>query len=262
MSSPPTTSIATSDAASITVRGKDLVQDLIGHRSFTEVLYFLLTNRMPDQGQARILDACLVTLMEHGLTPSSIITRIIADNVPGESQVAISAGLLACGSVFVGTMEDCARILDAGLKSRETADKYARRVVTEHLAAGRYLPGFGHPIHKPDDPRTPRLFQVAEETGYRGPYVELLLRIGEELDRQRHGHQTINATGAIGALLLEIGIPTDAIRGIAVVSRSGGLLGHVIEERESRTGRYIWKLVSDAIPYSPPPETDGSADPR
>lgn len=244
-----TTRIATSDAQSITVRGKDLVNELMGRYSFTEILYFLITDRFPTAAQTKVLDACLVTLMEHGFTPSSLVARLIQDSVPSEPQVAISAGLLAIGSVFVGTMEGCGRILSAGIATGGDLDAYCRRVVEEHRAAKRALPGFGHPFHKPDDPRPPRLFQVAQEAGVKGDYIALLKRLNGEIDRAFGKHLTINATGAIGALLLEIGLPPEVMRGVAVVSRAGGLIGHLQEEQRTHSAREIWRLVEEHIPY-------------
>ena len=244
----PKTGIATSDAASITVRGKDLVHDLIGHHSYTEVLFFLVANRMPSAGEARVLDACLVTLMEHGLTPSAIVARLVADNVPEEPQAAMAAGLLTVGSVFVGTMEGCARILSAGVDGGDSA-AFCRDVVAQHRKEKRALPGFGHPIHKPDDPRPPRLFAIAAEAGHSRRHVALLKQLGAELDRQAGRHLTINATGAIAALLLEIGLPAESLRGIAVVSRAGGLVGHLLEERETHSGRAIWEAIDQGIQY-------------
>ena len=91
------TSICTSDLTSITVRGRDLVNELVGELSFTEMLYFLSCGRKPDAGQVKVLDACLVTIMEHGINPSTIVARLIADTVPDEPQVAIAAGLLGVG---------------------------------------------------------------------------------------------------------------------------------------------------------------------
>jgi len=247
-----TTHIATSDAQTITVRGKDLVNELIGRYSFTEILYFLITDRFPSAGQTRVLDACLVTLMEHGFTPTSLVARLIHDSVPGEAQVAMSAGLLAIGSVFVGTMEGCGRILRAGLAAGGDLDEYCRRVVAEHRAAKRALPGFGHPFHKPDDPRPPRLFKVAAEAGMKGDHIALLQRLNAEIDRAFGRHLTINATGAIGALLLEIELPPEAMRGIAVVSRSGGLVGHLLEEQRTHSARKLWALAEEHIPYEDP----------
>jgi citrate synthase len=256
MSKLPKTRIATSDAQSITVRGRDLVNELIGKHSYTEVLFFLIQNRMPNAGETRVLDACLVTLMEHGLTPSAIVTRLVADNVPDEPQAALAAGLLTVGNVFVGTMEGCARILKIGVETGGDAAAYCRDVVDAHRQDRRALPGFGHPIHKPDDPRPPRLFAIAAEAGCEGRYIALLKQLGAELDRRAGRHLTINATGAIAALLLEIGLPAESLRGIAVVSRAGGLVGHLLEERATHSGRAIWELVDGAIAYEDP-ETEG-----
>lgn len=252
MAAPITTQIATSDERSITVRGHDLVNGIMGHYGFTEFMYFLICHRFPKPGETRLLDACLVTLMEHGLTPTAVVTRLIADNVPGETQVAMAAGLLAVGSVFVGTMEGCGEVLKRGIDQGGDLDVYCRDTVASFRALKKPMPGFGHPIHKPDDPRPPRLFQIAAECGVKGDYIALLKQMSAELDRQAGRHLTINATGAIAALLLEIGLPVEIIRGIAVVSRAGGLTGHIVEERQTHAGRYIWNLVEHSIPYEEP----------
>lgn len=245
------TRIATSDETSITIRGKDLVHELMGVHGFTATLYFLITDRLPTPEQTRVLDACLVTLMEHGWTPTSLIARLAIDSVPGQVQVGVAAGLLAVGDVFVGTMEGCGALLAAGVDHPDP-DAYCREVVASHRTMRKPLPGFGHPFHKPDDPRPPRLFQIARECGLEGRYVALLHRLGASLDQAAGRHLTINATGAIAALLLEIGIPTAIMRGVAVVSRAGGLLGHVVEEQETHAARKIWDLTEQGIPYQGP----------
>ncbi|HEY5210657.1 MAG TPA: citryl-CoA lyase [Stellaceae bacterium] len=252
MTDAPKTRIATSDEQSITIRGHDLVGELMGKYSFTEFVYFLICHRFPTPGETRVLDACLVTLAEHGLTPTSIVTRLVADSVPGETQVAMAAGLLAVGSVFVGTMEGCGDILKRGIDQGGDRDAYCRDTVAAFRALKKAVPGFGHPIHKPDDPRVPRLFGIAGECGVTGDYIALLKKMSAELDRQAGRHLTINVTGAIAALLLEIGLPPEIMRGIAVVSRAGGLTGHIVEERETHSGRHIWNLVEHAIPYEEP----------
>ena len=246
------THIATFDSKGITVRGKDLVRDLIGHRSFTEMLYFLACNRFPMPTETQVLDACLVTLMEHGFNRTTLITRLTQDSVPGQPQVAMAAGLLAVGDVFVGTIEDCARILRRGVEEGGDPDAYCRRVVAELRASKKAVPGFGHPHHSPDDPRAQRLLEVAEAAGVSGVHVQLLRRLSLALDEDRGRHLTINATGGIAALLLEIGVPVDAMRCFAVVSRAGGLVGHVIEERQSHSARLICELARTHIPYEDP----------
>lgn len=242
------TRIATSDAQSITVRGRDLVNELIGHHSFTEILYFLVCERMPEPADTRVLDACLVTLMEHGLNPSTLVARLMADSVPDQVQVAIGAGLMAIGDVFAGTMEGCARILTDGVHASDPA-RYCADVAARHRAEKRPMPGFGHRTHKPDDPRTPRLLTVAAEAGRDGRFVALLRQLGTAVDEAAGRHVTINATGSIAALLLEIGIPVPVMRAMAVVSRAGGLAGHVREEQRTGSARHIWDLARAGISY-------------
>lgn len=254
MKTAPTTKIACSDAQSITVRGESLVDDLIGKRSFTEMVYFLTRGRHATPTEAKVLDACLVTLMEHGFTPGALVTRITADSVPDQVQVAMAAGLLTVGSVFVGTMEGCAEILSRGIEAPD-AEAWCAQTARAYLSARKPLPGFGHPFHKPDDPRTPRLFEVAAEAGVEGRYIRLLQELGVAVDKEAGKHLTINATGAVGALLLEIGFPSDIMRAVAVISRCGGLAGHILEERESHSARTIWKLTEENIPYTGKPVT-------
>ena len=112
------------------------------------------------------------------------------------------------------------------------------------------MPGFGHPFHKPDDPRTPRLFEVALAAGVEGHYIRLLKQLSGAVDAYLGKHLTINATGAIGALLMEVGIPVPVMRAMAVVSRCGGLAGHILEEHETHSARLLWKLAEDNIPYA------------
>jgi citrate synthase len=247
----PKTRIATSDETTVTIRGKSLMHDLIGKLSFTEMMYFLIKHREPTPAETKVLDACLVTLMEHGFTPSALVSRMVIDSVPDQVQVAMAAGLLTIGGVFVGTMEGCAKILQEGVEKGGDLDAYCTQVVREHRAAKKAMPGFGHPFHKPDDPRPPRLFEVAKEAGIDGPYLRLLHRLSAAVDREYGRHLTINATGAIGALMLEIGIPAEIMRAIAVVSRCGGLPGHIMEEYEMPTTRKLWALAEEHIPYEP-----------
>jgi citrate synthase len=248
---PPTTSLCTQDETTIFVRGRDLINELVGAHTFTEMLYFLTCARMPTSAQTRILDACLVTLMEHGINPSTIVTRLISDNNPEEPQVAIAAGLLAVGGQFAGTAEQCAAVLiDLAAEVERDGDAAIRATARRLIEGGATIAGFGHLHHKPDDPRTPRLFAVAEATGIELVYSTLLRRLSAEIDAIKGRHLTINATGAIGALLLDIEVPTAAIRCFSVVSRSAGLVGHLIEEKRKPAALTIWRQSRAAVPYA------------
>ena len=249
----PTTRLCTHDTESITVRGADLVDELIGELTFTEMTYFAITGRRPTRAETRILDAVLVTLMEHGLTPSAIAARMVYASTPETLQAGVSAGLLAVGSVFVGTMEGCAALIERMLSSSDPQAE-ARAIAGEHRTARKPVPGFGHHMHKPDDPRTPKLFSVALAEGVSGDHISALRTLSGAVDECFGKHLTINATGAIAALLGEIAIPASVMRGVAVVSRSAGLVAHIAEEQRQPSMRYMWELVEDGVPYDATPE--------
>ena len=251
----PTTSISHSDAQHVFVRGADLVEELIGHLTFTEMFYFELTGRRPTRGQTALLDAVMVTLMEHGLTPSAIATRLIFHSAPENLQGAVAAGLLGVGSTFIGTMEGCAALLEEIRAAPEGMAQRARAVAERHRQARQPVHGFGHPFHKPDDPRSVRLLALAEEHGLAGSHVQALRALAQAVDEAYGRHLTINATGASAALLGEIGLPQPILRGVAVTSRAAGLVGHILEERSKPAARHIWHLAETGVPYAADPDS-------
>ena len=246
----PTTKIARHTTDAIYIRGASLVDDLIGKLTFTEMMYFQLLGERPTPAQTRILDAVLVTLMEHGLTPSAITTRLIYDSCPEAVQAAVAAGLLGVGSTFIGTMEGCAKNLEEILSAPGGEAACAKAIAGRVREAKQPIPGFGHPHHKPDDPRSPRLLTLAEEAGVPGHHIRALRLLAAEVDAAWGRHLTINATGAIAALLGEIGVPREVARGVAVVSRAAGLVGHIREEQLDPSARHIWDVVAEAVPYA------------
>jgi len=251
----PTTRLCRYDETHIFVREHDLCADVIGKMSFTDFMFLQIMGKAPGAAERAILDCVLVTLCEHGLTPSAISARLTHLGAPESLQGAVAAGLLGIGSTFVGTMEGCAFILQE-IVGRETEDgmrEAARTIIERHLAQKQFLPGFGHPHHRPDDPRPAALFAAARAAAVKGKYIDTLLILAEEVDRAYGRHITINATGAIAALLLEIEIPPQLMRGFAVVSRAAGLIGHLYEEQRTPAGRAIWRAGDEAVPYSAAP---------
>ena len=226
------------------VRDKSLCRELIGKLTFTEMTYFHVTGRMPTKAQTAVLDACLVTLMEHGLTPSVIAGRLVYSSAPEALQAGVAAGLLAVGSAFVGTVEGAATLL-----ARVIAGEEARAIATEHRANKTPVPGFGHPVHKPDDPRALRIIELTAEQGLRGPHVEALLALSEAVDEVYARHITINATGAVAAALGDAGIAPEIMRGFAVLARCAGIVGHLHEEQAKPAMRAIWESAERAVPY-------------
>jgi citrate synthase len=195
-----------------------------------------------------VVDAALIALMEHGLTPSVLAARLVYSSAPESLQGAVGAGLQAVGSRFVGTVEGCAALLDRMI-ARDTAGKaedVALAIVAEHRAARRPLPGFGHNLHVPDDPRTPRLFALARQHGVAGAHVAALELLSATLDRALGRHLTINATGAVAATLGDVGVPAEIMRGFAGCA---GLVGHLCEEQQHPAMTTIWEAADRAVPY-------------
>jgi citrate synthase len=244
----PSTSIARSTAEDVFVREKSLCNDLIGKLTFTEMTFFQVTGKMPSKAQTAVLDACLVTLMEHGLTPSVLATRLVYTSAPEAMQAAVAAGLLAVGSVFVGTVEGCAALLDRIAPSPDVTSE-AHRVAEEHRAARRPIPGFGHPVHTPDDPRTPRILAIADAESLSGARVAALRALSSAVDAVYGRHLTVNATGAVAAVLGDAGVPTTVMRGFAILARCAGLIGHIAEEQERPAMNAIWEAAEAAVPY-------------
>lgn len=249
----PTTSLSHHTLDKIYYGDADVVADLIGKQSFVAVMFRQIMRRDATSAELRLVEAVMVAIMEHGFTPSAIAARLTYLGAPEALQAAVAAGLLGVGSQFVGTMENCAQFLteiaDAAPDERAAADAIVARL----RAKGEALPGFGHHLHKPDDPRALRLLELLGETGLAGRHDAALRHLAEAVDAAAGRHITINATGAAAAIFLEVGIPTGVMRGFALVSRAGGLVAHIAEEQRKPSGRHIWDLVDHDIAYVPEP---------
>jgi citrate synthase len=245
---PPTTRLCAHTLTSLHYGDANLVDDLLGKRTFTEVLLMQILGRPVRAVDVRIVDAVLIVLMEHGLTPSSIATRLVYMSAPENLQGAVASGLLAVGSQFVGTMENCSRLLDHLLLAPHPYQE-ALAIAREHKQNRKAIPGFGHHLHKPVDPRAYKLLELGKaEPELPGRHIAMLEQFSAAVDEVFGRPITINATGAVAALLGEVGVPTDVMRGFAVISRAAGLVSHINEERESPSGRFIWETVEEAIP--------------
>ena len=246
--------IGSATADRITVAGRDLPSEIMGRLTLTELAYLLVTRREPTPGERRILDAVLVSLADHGLTPSALAARLTYTGAPEAVQGAVAAGLLGAGSVFLGPTGDTAEFLDAYLTvamrrsdthhGPQIDDASLRRIaeaaVDERRAAGQRVPGLGHPVHRTEDPRTPRLYALADEEGLLGPHLRLLTFVAE-VHAERSGRVLpINGAGAAGAALADIGVPPASARGFALIARTAGLVAHLAEEAEDPIGRSLW----------------------
>ena len=245
---PIRTDIGWSDAASITLFGKDFPSEILGQLNLGDMGFLELTGRVPNPNESRMFNAMVVTLVEHGITPSALVTRMTYLGAPESMQAAVAAGLCGLGTVFVGSIEGAAKMLyEAMPKADAHADfaALAAPVVASYQAQKRIVPGIGHPFHKPIDPRTPRLFALAEETGFAGPYLQLMTAIAAEAGRSSGKVLPANATGAIGALCCEMGFDWKICRGLGVMARAVGLVGHILEESRRPMAEEVWHLVEE-----------------
>jgi citrate synthase len=237
------TDIGWSTPDSITVFGRNFVDDVLGHFSFGDMAFLELTARAPTPAESKMFNAMLVTLVEHGITPSALTARLTYLGAPEAMQAAVAAGLCGLGTVFVGSIEGSAKMLyDAMPKPRDDVDLVAvAKKTVEHFDKDcLIIPGIGHPFHKPIDPRTPRLLQLAKENGFRGYYVSLVLAIAEEAGRAKGKTLPANATGILGALCCEMGFDWKICRGLGVMARAVGLVGHILEESRNPIARDVW----------------------
>ncbi|GAA5147489.1 citryl-CoA lyase [Microbacterium pseudoresistens] len=259
------TALGYSTPTSITLLGDDLAQDLMGKVGFGELSYRLVTRRRPSPGQTRVFEAVLVALADHGLTPTSIVTRLTYLSAPDSVQGALAAGLLGGGSRFLGVTQDTGAFLcdalerqqrDGGTLPRSSGewDALASHAVAEAHAAGRHVPGLGHHIHKKADPRTARMMQIARENECFGPHLELFAAIGRVHPDLLGRTLPLNGAGVCGAALLDAGIPASLLRGIALLARAAGLLGQLSEEMAAPSAyRMFLELESGAEPMDPTP---------
>jgi len=248
-----------STADRIVVRGHDLAGELLGKASLGDVAFLELKGRLPTQQESVVFNAITVTLVEHGMTPSAIAARLTYYGAPESLQGAVAAGLLGIGDRFGGSAEAAARMLQDALgEAAPRADlrPLATAIVNRHRENKHPIPGLGHPVHKPVDPRTPKLFAIAAENGLSGRYVELMQLIGDEATREFGRPLPVNATGAIGAIASELGIPWRVCRGLAVMARAIGLVAHLQEEMEEPLAPEIWSRIEEESSSHRRPATD------
>ncbi len=239
----------------VEVRGRDLTGDLMGRLTFTEYFHLLLTGNEPTDDQRFFLDLLLVAIAEHGMMPTNIAARMTLAADPGSLQGAVAAGILGCGPVILGTSESCAQLL-AEARGRMASGGGPATVAEEmaneiHASDGR-LPGFGHPVHQPLDPRAERILELADARGVSGPHV-LLARCFRDAAAAAWGRSlTMNVAMPIAAVMLDLGFPPTAVKSVPILARTAGLLAHLAEEQRQPLGFLMAARAEEAIEYQPP----------
>jgi len=243
--------ISASNADTIVVRGHDLCSELVGVVSFTDHAWLLITGKLPTAAQRRALDATLVAIAEHGLVPSVAASRMTLAAAPEALQGAVAAGILGCGSVILGSADAAARLF-ASILARvpgDTPETAARAVLAEMRVARKPVPGYGHPLHKRQDPRVARLLAVATEAGLAGRHIEVASLV-ERLVPEIWGKQlAMNVSGAIAAVLLDSGYPLLAVKGVPMLARTASLIAHLMEEQQRPIGFVLADSGAASIEY-------------
>jgi citrate synthase len=238
----------------VEVRGRDLCGDLMGRLSFTEYFHLLLTGAEPTDDQRYFLDLLLVAIAEHGMMPTNVAARMTLAADPRSLQGAVAAGILGAGPVVLGTSEACAALLEeaqrkaaAGAEPAEVAAELARSI----RDSGDRLPGFGHPLHRPLDPRAERILELADGRGVSGPHV-LLARCLRDAAADAWGRPlAMNVAMPIAAVMLDLGFSSATVKAVPVLARTAGLLAHLAEEREQPLGFFMAGKAEEAVRYEP-----------
>ncbi|HZS23780.1 MAG TPA: citryl-CoA lyase [Gaiellaceae bacterium] len=225
----------------VVVRGRDLAGELIGHVSFTAYFHLLVTGHEPSDDELALLDALLVAIAEHGLMPSNVAARMTLAADPQALNGAVAAGILGAGSVILGASEECARLLVAA------RGRGAEAVVRELHDAGAKVPGFGHPLHRPLDPRAERILELAGERGVAGAYVALAQELRDAVAAVYDRPLTLNVALPIAAVLLDLGYPPGIVNAVPILARTAGLLAHLAEEQEEPIGFLLAAKAEEAL---------------
>jgi succinyl-CoA synthetase alpha subunit len=230
-----TTAITKIEPNRVAVRGQDIA-GLMGHVSFGAAVYLILTGTKPDDHVGRLMDAILVSSIDHGATPPSCLAARTVASTGATLSASVAAGIMAINRHHGGAIEDCARYLAGLLQTAKdenrSIDEVAADEVARVKAVGDRISGFGHRIHT-KDPRTARMFELAAEAGLTGgpdshvgaarAVERAFAAIGKPLP--------INVDGAIGAILADLGLDPKVFNGIFMIARTPGLVAHVAEEQ-------------------------------
>jgi len=242
------TRIAQAHPDRVEVRGRDLAAELMGRLGFTEYFHLLLTGREPSEDERFFLDLLLVSIAEHGMMPSNVAARMTLAADPGSLHGAVAAGILGAGSVVLGTSEECARLL----VSLRATGREPLEVAREIRDAGGKVPGFGHPVHRPVDPRAERILELADERGVSRAHVELARRLRDAVAEAWERPLPMNVSMPIAAVLLDLGYRAETVKAIPILARTASLLAHLVEEQEAPVGFLMAGAAETAVEYEAP----------
>jgi len=240
----------------VEVRGRDLTADLMGRVSFTEYAHLLLTGREPTDDERFFLDLLLVSIAEHGLMPSSVAARMTLAADPGSLHGAVAAGLLGAGPVILGAAETCGLLLEelqGRVANGESPQAVAQETARALHEAGERAPGFGHPLHRPVDPRAERILELADERGVSGPHVHLARLLRQAVAESWQKPLPMNVSMPIAAVLLDLGYGSAVVKAVPILARTAGLLAQLVEERQQPVGFALAAAAEATVSYESEP---------
>ena len=241
----PVTRISRAWPDRIEVRGRDLTGDVMGRLGFTEYFHLLLTGREPTEDERFFLDLLLVSIAEHGLMPSNIAARMTLAADPESLHGAVAAGILGAGPVILGAAEECAHLLAAMHADGREPAQVAQEI---HAAHGK-MPGFGHPLHRPVDPRAERILELADAHSVSGPHVALTRALRVAVADTWGKPLTLNVSLPIAAVMLDLGYAPAVVKAVPILARTAGLLAHLAEEQEQPVGFLLAAKAEEAVEY-------------
>lgn len=237
------TAISKEMSGELQIRGKSLTS-LIQGADYVSTLYLTLTGKEASAAQLKVLNAVLVASIDHGVAPASgFVPRVVAASGNGVTH-SLAAGILALGPYHGAAIEDAMRTF-MGLAGQTVTDVQA--YVTEQRTQKKRISGFGHKVYTTTDPRTEALFALAKEQGIDGPAMAAARAVESALEEVMGRKLVLNIDGAVAALLLEIGLPPEAGNGIFALARMGGMLAHILEEKQQ--GTVVRRLGDEEIEY-------------
>jgi citrate synthase len=255
----PVTHISQAYPDRVEVRGRDLCGELMGGLTFTEYFHLLLTGREPSEDERFFLDLLLIAIAEHGMMPTNVAARMTLAADPDSLHGAVAAGILGAGPVILGTAESCAQMLEAAqaeVAQGGEPDQVAQRMAQATCDAGDKLPGFGHPVHRPVDPRAERILVLADERAVSGPHVALANAFRGAAARSYGKPLPMNVSMPIAAVMLDLGFDSAVVKAVPILARTAGLLAHLAEEQERALGFLMASRAEAAIEYEPPHDDD------
>ncbi len=211
------------------------IEDLMGKKSFAETAFLLFTGKLPGRNEGKLFESMMVACADHGVTPPSTLAALTAVSTGAPLNGGLAAGILSINEFHGGAIENSMKFLlqlkerSANCNDSELRD-IAADMVKSYRKQGVRLSGFGHRIHS-KDPRTVKLFALAKELGFSGTYVDSLVLVQDVLSGVTGKSVPVNVDGALGALLLELGIPPEHANAFFIMSRVPGLIAHIFEEQ-------------------------------